>query len=528
MRNVLFLLLVVSCTAAAQKMVSGRVTYLASGSVYLSIGRDQRIEDSTRAVIVRATDTVAVLQVFAVSSKTSVCSIRERRKEIHIGDSVLATVAAEQVMVQIPASKFDSSATVQKDTSAGTTHVSSRPAVKKRLSIRGRIGVQYNAMLFDDPSLTMQQPGLVVSLRGNMAEVPLKFDMYGTFRLSGRNGASPFSSQAKNDSRVYRFSVEYDDQENIIGAGRILPLYASAIGYVDGVSVARRMGKFVAGMSLGFQPDPSLQLPTTNTKKFVLFSQYQSNDEWNTTGGIAYGRIWSQSGIEREAVSTSLSFYTLSGFSGYASSDVDLRTLSDGENKIDPALSLLVCSVNYRFSNMISAGFGVDASRPVYSLSSNTTIPDSLLDKRLRSGASVNISLSLTHGAGLYNVYTMRFGESGFGQEYSNTSSIYYTNVAGSGAVLRLNYLINQSSYAMMHGIGMNVQRNFFGVDCGVRFQQNRSDIQLLQTTMTSKTYGFDMSALITSQLSLIGSMDVMSGWGTTSTSFFLELSRRF
>jgi len=139
-------------------------------------------------------------------------------------------------------------------------------------------------------------------------------------------------------------------------------------------------------MSIGFQPDPSLQLPTTDTKKFVLFSQYQANDEWNTTAGIAYGRIWSQAGIEREAVSTSFSFYTLDGFSGYASSDIDLRMLSGGKNKFDPALSLLICSVNYRFSNTISAGIGADASRPVYSLSSNTTIPDSLLDKRLRSG----------------------------------------------------------------------------------------------------------------------------------------------
>jgi len=79
-----------------------------------------------------------------------------------------------------------------------------------------------------------------------------------------------------------------------------------------------------------------------------------------------------------------------------------------------------------------------------------------------------------------------------------------------------------------MHGFGLSVQRNFFGVDCGVRYQQNQSDVRQLQVTSTTKTYGFDISTLITNQLSLIGSMDVMNGLGMTSTSFFLELSRRF
>jgi len=114
---------------------------------------------------------------------------------------------------------------------------------KKQFLLRGRIGIQYNAISFENASLNMQQPGMVISLRGAMADVPLKFDMYGTLRLSGRNGASPFSAKATNDSRIYRFSVEYDDQKNILGAGRILTLYASTIGYIDGISAARRMGK---------------------------------------------------------------------------------------------------------------------------------------------------------------------------------------------------------------------------------------------------------------------------------------------
>jgi hypothetical protein len=42
---------------------------------------------------------------------------------------------------------------------------------------------------------------------------------------------------------------------------------------------------------------------------------------------------------------------------------------------------------------LITAGIAIDASRPVYSLSSNSTIPDSLLDKELHSGVSFNVNI---------------------------------------------------------------------------------------------------------------------------------------
>jgi hypothetical protein len=473
-------------------------------------------------------DTIAVLQVFAVSSKSSVCRILEERRTILLGDSIRAHILNPPAAVQPVIQKFDSTAELRIDTSSGKFLLKKTEAAKKQFNIRGRIGFQYSAMLFDDASLDMQQPGLVVSMRGDMTDVPIKFDIYGTMRLSGRNNTAPFSSKATNDSRLYRFSVEYDNQSMIIGAGRILPVYASSAGYVDGVSIAQRMGKFVTGFAIGFQPNALLQMPTTDMKKLLVFTLFQPNDPWNTTASASYARTWSQMGIEREVLSSYLSMYSPNGFSLYASSDVDLRSLSNGENRFSPSLSLLVCSANYRFSDIVTAGIAIDASRPVYSLSSNSTIPDSLLDKELHSGVSFNVNISLWRSAWLYDSYTIRPAGTGWSREYSNVSTFSCNNIVMSGVNFRVNYLINESSFTIMHGYGINVQRNISGVDFGIRYQLNRSAINQVQVTNTTTTLGADISAFLTSQLTLMGSFDLMRGLGSTSRSFFVELSRRF
>jgi hypothetical protein len=528
MKEVILMVLLAASAAVAQSTVGGRVTFLASGSVYLSVGRDAGMQDSTRVFVLRSQDTIAVLQVFAVSSKSSVCTIVEGKKAVQIGDSIRAVITTSAPPAGAAILKFDSTAEAHVDTSSGKRLFIPAAKEEKLFNIRGRIGLQYDASLFDNAALNSQQPGIIVSLRGNMMDAPVKFDIYGTLRNTGTNNTSPFAPTATNDSRLYRFSLEYDDQSIIIGAGRILPVYASSVGYIDGVSAARRMGSFVSGVALGFQPDASMQGPSAFMKKLLLFTQYQPNDPWNTTASASYARVWSSLGIEGETISSYLSFYSPDGFSLYATSDIGLRRLSGGENQYSPSLSLLVCSANYRFSDIVTGGIALNGSRPVYSLSSNRTIPDSLLDNQLHAGVSFNGNVSLWSGSGIYDSYTVQPAGKGFSAEYSNSCTMFSNNIAMSGLNLRLLYLMDQSSVTTMKGYGINIQRNIFGADLGVRYQQNHSDVLQLNMTNITKTFGVDCSAFLTSQLTLMGSLDLLSGLGSTSKSIFIELSRRF
>jgi hypothetical protein len=518
----------VLCVTAKGKIISGKVTYIAAGSVYTSLGREHGVTDSLRVVVFLENDTLAVLQVFALSSKSSVCRIIESRKQFRVGDSVETILQVPPPEKALPIVGQDTAAFVSKEIKPSKPLPILPQENPSFIKVKGRISVQYNTMLFDYSSLNIQQGGLVMNLHGEATGIPLKFEMYGNLRTTSRGNTGLFASNSKNDSRIYRMSLEYDDQTTILSLGRILLFYVPSIGYIDGVSFARRFGNIITGASIGFQPSVNLQAPSNINKKFLFFGQYQAKDQWNTTAGAAYARVWSSLGIEREVLSTSLNMYSPNGFFIYASSDIDLRSISQGISRTDPVLSLLICSINYRFSNIVTAGIGVDASRPVYSLSSTQSIPDTLLDKKLRSGVSFNGGVYLWNGAGMYNTFTSRFSDEGFGKEYSNSSSIYFNDILKTGTMIRMNYLLNENVLTRTQGFGINLQRNILGIDCGIRYQQNHSDIRQFTLTNTTTTFGIDIGAMISRQITLIGSFDALRGLGSNSKSLFLELSWRF
>lgn len=510
------------------KTISGKITYIAAGSVYTSLGREQGVTDSSRVIVFQENDTLAVLQVFALSSKSSVCRIIESRKQVRVGNSVETILQIPLSDEPLPLVKQDSTAFIAQE----ITPSKPLPVFSQKnpsfIKMKGRISMQYNTMLFESSAQNFQQSGLVINLHGEATGMPIKFEMYGNIRTTALSNAGLFASSSKNDSRIYRMSLEYDDRTTTLTLGRIFLYYVPTIGYIDGGSVARRFGNIITGAAMGFQPSINLQAPSNINKKFLLFSQYQSNDTWNTTAGAAYARVWSRLGIEREVFSTSLNMYSPKGLFVYASSDVDLRSISQGISRIDPALSLLLCSINYRFSNTVTAGLGVDASRPVYSLSSTQSIPDTLLDKKLRSGISFNAGIYFLIGAGFNNTFTPRFSDDGFGKEYSNSSSIYFNNVLKTGVMMRMNYFLNENVLTRTQGYGISLQRNIFGIDCGIRCQQNHSDIRQLTMTNTTTTFGIDLGAMISRQITLIGNFDVLNGLSSNSKALFLELSWRF
>jgi hypothetical protein len=516
------------CVSAQEKTISGKVMYMAAGSVYTSLGREAGVVDSLQMVVYRGMDTLAILQLFAMSSKSSVCRILESKESFGVGDSVKAVLPAVS-MAQIPPP-------LHQDTTVLATkeikHVPQIPIVHPEnsslIKMKGRISVQYNTTQSDFSLQDFQQTGLLFNVHGEATGAPIKFEMYGNVRTTAYGGGGLFSTGSRNDSRVYRMSLEYDDQTNVVGIGRILPLYSSSLGYIDGVRIARRFGMITTGAAIGFQPSIAMQTPSGDNKKVLLFVQYEGTDAWRKIANITYARVWSGAGTEREAVSGFFTMYSPTGFSFYASTETELHTASQGRLNGDPALSLLYGSANYCFSEVVTVGVGTDASRTMYSLDLTKIIPDSLLDRQLRSGVSFNINLSPWRGAGFYDMYTARSANEGFGKEFSNSSSFFISNIQNSGVMVRLNYLLNESEFTRTQGYGMSVQRTFVGIDCGLRFQRYRAVLHQLDIANSSTTIGFDLSALLTSRLILFGSLDRLQTPGTASTSLYLELSERF
>lgn len=524
MRRLIVLLLMSIAAQAQDVSVMGKVTYVSSGIVYVSAGKGAGLRDSALVFVVAGKDTVATMKVFAVSSKSSACTVLRSKREIVVGDNVVGRVLQE--------GKADDFARTMDSTTVAKAEVPKskvlKPIENPAVMLQGRVSLQYYTARFENSTYNLNQPGLVVSLSAAARDLPLRIDMYGNMRSMSRGGTTPFSEGATNDSRIYRLTLEYDDQLNVITVGRILPLYAPSIGSIDGVSYARRIGNFLAGGAVGFQPDLSQQGISTDTRKVSFFTRYQNREFYDLNITAAYARTTVLSQLEREAVSLSFNAYSAGGLSIYGYSDIDLQTRSGDHLMFSPTVSSGYFMVNYRLADFVTVGIGADMSRPVYFLSSNQPLADSLLDHKLRSGATLSFNLYLANGLGIYNSYTPRSFDIGFGKEYTNYSSVYWSNVFSSGFMARGTYTMTSNGFTTSQGYGINLQRNILGADLTVRYQQSKYNIRQVDESNRSETFGADLMVFLSNRLSWIVSYDGVNGYGSTMNSLFTELSWRF
>ncbi len=525
----MLMLLAVHGVLAQEKIVSGAVTYVASGTVYTSLGRESGVQDSNLVYIKANRDTIAVLQVFAVSSKSSACRVLKAKRDIRTGDAVSALVVVSSPQpVSLDAGKGPAQATVPSQ-SVQSSSLRPEKAEPASLELRGRISAQFYSNRYDNPLYNTSQPGLVINLHGRSNEVPLKFELYTNLRTLAYGNMSPFSKQSINQSRIYRLSLEYDDGVNDASVGRIIPSVAPAIGYIDGAMYARRIGRLILGTTLGFQPSFTLRGISTDYKKFALFASVQPVDSLNLSVSSAYSRSYYRTALDREVVSANVSVYTMAGFQVYAYSEFDLRTARGGTFILSPSLTSLYANVSYRLTSFLTVGLGADASRPLYTFSTAQFIPDSLRETRLRSGISTSATFYLPGGVTLSNTYAPRTSESQFARVYSNYTTVGITDIFSSGISLRSNVNLNANEYSSSKGYGVSVQRNIIDIaDVNVRYQQNSYTLKNYDDRHLSKTFGTDIIIMISRELGLMMSYDRLNGYGITSNSFFGELSVRF
>jgi hypothetical protein len=513
---------------AGEKPVTGTVTYVAAGTVYTSLGRESGVQDSTLLYVKANGDSIAVLRVLAVSSKSSACTIIRAKRDIMVGNIVIGAVTvATPHSVPVDSTK---AATLQSSPPSPSRGTLARPAPSVgSLVFRGRVSAQYFSTRYDIASYNTTQPGLVINLHGQSTDIPLKFEIYSNLRTLSYGTVSPFSRGATNQSRIYRLSLQYDDGLNDFSLGRIIPAAAPSIGYIDGVMYSRRFGRMSFGTTVGYQPGYTLRGISTEYKKLALFATVQPQDSMNMTISTAYARTYARMMLDREVVSGGISWYTLGGIQLYAYAECDLRKAVGTEFVLRPALTSLFVNMNYRLAQFLSVGLGVDASRPLYTYTAALSIPEEFREARLRSGLSGMVSFYLPGGVMLSNTYSPRTSETSFARVYSNFSSLGVANVLGSGISFRSNVNLNANEYSQSQGFGANMQRNIFDMfDVSIRYQQNSYSLKTYDDKHVSRTIGADLYVVLTRDLGVMVSYDRLNGYGLTSNSLFAELSVRF
>ena len=514
---------------AGEKPVRGKVTYIAAGIVYTSLGRDQGVRDSTRLFVISKNDTTATLSVVALSSRSSSCQIVKSSRSITVGDDVSGTVADAEPAI-LPGDSVRTAHASSPDMQAppGFSRGSASPQ-GNFVELHGRLGAQYVASLYDQSAFDITQPGVIVDLHGAMRDVPLRLDLYANLRTASFGNLSPFARTAINQSRIYGFALSYDDGTTVASLGRIIPLFSPSIGYVDGALLSRRFGNMTIGTVAGYQPDWTMRNVSTEFRKVALFAQYSSFDRMNFSLSAAYARTYYHSSLDREAASLLLNSGLTEYLYLYGNVEFDMRKKVGEELALSPRLTTAYATLYVRVMSNLTVGLGFDAARSFYSFETIRNVPDSLLVNTLRSGMTVNMSWYLPGGISVQETYAPRASTAPFGQEYSNSAALNVSDFFSTGVSLRGNFNTNRNEFTTMEGYGLAAQTSIARtVDLTLRYQQNGYTVRQTDQRVRGSSLGGDLMIYLTRTLTFLASYDRRYDYGMTTHAIFLELGIKF
>lgn len=519
-------------TAAQEKAdtARGKITYLTGEAVYVSVGRDAGLVDSAIVTVVERGDTVAWLRVFATSSRSAACLILRTKRKLAVNDIVVVPSpvrpsggAAPPAVTAVSRDTLKPGADIQRAEPRG-------PLIAPFITVRGRVSLQILSTIQSNGGPDLTQPGVLLTLGGNMAAIPLRVEFSGNFRSSvyGQSGQTPGSSA--NRTRIYRASVDYDDRSTRISAGRTLPRSGISSGYIDGAVVSRRFGDIEIGAGGGFEPSFSQKEFSTDYRRFVLFATFQPAGPLQFSQSLAYSRTWFHSVTDREVFSGSLALNPSNRLRLSVQSDVDRRLFRNSQTLIRPNLTNLFATAAFQVSGVLAVGAGVSAWRPVYPALAATGPPaDSLLDTSLRTSPNAFVGLSLPWHVSLSNSFTPRSSESGWGHEYANNTSISLVNPGGSGMMVRGSMNTNVAALTRSVGYGFTIQKSYSDLgDVSLRYQYYRYRISPSEEVSRSKSVGVDLMLAVSGSVSVWGSAERFLGLDANATTFLGELSWRF
>jgi hypothetical protein len=517
-------MLALQSAAQDSAVVTGTVTYVAAGTVYTSIGRAQGVLEGSVLRLVKGNDTTAVLRAMAVSSKSSACSVLTTRGQIAVGASVIARVPVEH-----PAGDPVVSQHAPMPGPEPERPPSGATPPRPDIELKGRVSLQWRSMEYDEESFNLRQPGVVLNLQGKTAAVPLQLDLYANLRTASYGGAGVFSSGAVNQSRVYRASLGYDDGKFALSIGRTLPLQAWTLGTIDGVVVSQRWGVWKIGGAAGFQPEGGNRGVSSTTRKTGLFLSWEPEGSRPGFFTAVYTRTYRLTMLDRETASGLANLALLPGLMLYGNTEVDLRRKEGSAYVLHPQLTSVYLNVNYRLSRMLGVGLGANASRPVFAFSDVRTVPDSLLERRLVWGASLQLSLAPVPGVSVTNTFSPRSRLSGAMGDYVDYAAVTLSEASLTGIVFRADMNLSRSEYTRVTGFGGGVQRQLpAGIDLALRYHRSRYTLLRTGSSSVSTTAGADIVVPLTSTFVLFGTYEWFEGYGTKSRSLMAELSVRF
>ena len=279
MRSALLILLI-SVSAWAQQPADYKaefqVRYVATGSVYLSGGREEGLQEGFHLTVKRralgepvlSAKTIARLVVTAVSTHSAVCDIVSADTELQTGDWAEVD---RQDLESIQSIKLSTTArryaqivtfTDGDPLEAEQREYVPRPRPTEMNRASGRISLEHNSIYDHQSGVSTFQQGVV--FRSDVKRIGGSFwNLTGYWR--GRfNSQAGVQVQTRNLrdvlNRTYHVGLYYNNPESkyTIGVGRLFVPWATSLNTIDGGYIGRALGgHFTVGGFGGSTPDPT-------------------------------------------------------------------------------------------------------------------------------------------------------------------------------------------------------------------------------------------------------------------------------
>ena len=398
------------------------IRYVADGSVYVSGGRDEGLQEGMHLTVRRiaagqallGSEVIAELTVTAVTAHSALCTTGSPKMELQVGDTAQVSntdLEAMQVIHQSETARRH--AQVVSFTQGDPLDQELRDYVPKPPSpevnkFRGRISYEFNS-LRNDGTPTVFQHGAAVRVDGNRLGGSF-WNLTGYWR--GRLNTRQTTAQQPNTirdllNRTYHIGLYYANPQskNVIGVGRLYVPWASSLSTIDGGYFGRKLSpRITAGAFGGSTPDPTAWDYKPNRQIGGVFLNFEVGSfeqvHWTGTTGLALSRVsWK---AEREYAFTESNFSFNNRFSVYHNLQADHLTPGRlGNTESGAALSRSFLTVRYQPVEWLSFDFNHNYFRtiPTFDL---LLLGTGALDKFLFDGLSAGARLEIQRKYSLY------------------------------------------------------------------------------------------------------------------------------
>jgi hypothetical protein len=509
-------------SAQTPQQVTGTITYLSGISVYIDQGRNTGIAPGDTLSVFRKGVRVSRLVVTAVSGSSSVARPFETIIAPAVGDSVVILKIAEAPRTEErPFTGLQSPRLFPDMVPEGTT-------------VHGRVALQYAGIGESGRHPDFSQPSAVLRLDINrLSGTGMNFTVYGRALHDMSDGFARYGEGSRTRLRLFEMSLNYDTPASWFGfsAGRVVSRYLGGLGAIDGGLLLARKGVLTAGILAGTQPDYRTSAFDKNHQTIAAFANFAFGGDLFRPADItvAYGRQLMQGRLDRDFLYLQSSFSPGEALYIYQSTELDLHTLVDGQQRSTPHLTNTFLTLSYTPVSWLNLNAGYDASGSIFLLESMRTMPDSLFDRELRQGIRTSVTARLPANVSFGATAHVRLPTESLPSARNLGLSLRAGDILESGINAGVQYTDINGSTNRGRELGADLDRWFGSIlTAGLRYNRYSSTLMSQHDLMVTSTFGLLMSFRISRAWYAVFSADRVEDDPRTVYRLFGEVSMHF